>query len=255
MSVWDDYHNRIVSRGVTRRDVALNREKSMLLSKIPNSLSYQSVTIFDQSHGYNIDSPATKLSAVEKSVSIINTDNLNEKYIISMPDDDIGHGDLVCWMDNYWLVTEIDANKTVYTRAKMIQCNHLLKWVSDDDTICEQWCIVEDGTKLKRIRLRNSLVCWKRHAIRIPLIAGNPLEPHYQNGAANSRIRQWFENNGDWAISSQASNRGRFNDYPGRGSRHKRVETGNPNLRIIHLKTVIKPAYYVLYGEDIVCAL
>nr|DAZ50004.1 MAG TPA: hypothetical protein [Caudoviricetes sp.] len=32
----------------------------------------------------------------------------------------------------------------------------------------------------------------------------------------------------DWAISSQASNRGRFNDYPGDGSRGKRLEMGNP---------------------------
>ena len=29
----------------------------------------------------------------------------------------------------------------------MIQCNYLLRWVSDDNTICEQWCIIEDGTK------------------------------------------------------------------------------------------------------------
>jgi hypothetical protein len=50
-------------------------------------------------------------------------------------------------MDNYWLVTERDVNMTVYTRAKMVQCNHLLRWVSEDDKICEQWCIIEDGTK------------------------------------------------------------------------------------------------------------
>lgn len=54
--------------------------------------------------------------------------------------------------------------------------------------------------------------------------------------------RQWFENNKDWAISSQASNRGRFNDYPGSGSTPKRVEMGNPKPHMWH-------------GEDIVCAL
>ena len=64
-----------------------------------------------------------------------------------MPDDDLTHGSLIYWMDNYWLITERDANTTIYTRAKMIQCNHLLKWVSDDNVICEQWCIIEDGTK------------------------------------------------------------------------------------------------------------
>ena len=47
-----------------------------------------------------------------------------------------------------------------------------------------------------------------------------------------------FKNYKDWAISSQASNRGRFNDYPVR-SRDKRLEMGNPN-----------PQKW--YGEDIV---
>ena len=67
-----------------------------------------------------------------------------------MPGEDIEHGGLIRWADNYWLVTERDANNNVYARAKMIQCNYLLKWVSDDDKIYEQWCIVEDGTKLTR---------------------------------------------------------------------------------------------------------
>ena len=135
------------------------------------------------------------------------------------------------WMDNYWLITERDADTTVYTRAKMIQCNHLLKWVSDDNTIHEQWCIIEDGTKLRSYVcsiVAYSLACWKRHVITIPLTAGNPLEPYHQNGIANSYKRQWFENDKDWAISSQAPNRRRFNDYPDNGSRNKRFEMGNP---------------------------
>ena len=46
----------------------------------------------------------------------------------------------------------------------------------------------------------------------------------------------------DWTIGSQAANSGRFNDYPGRGSRRKRAEMGSP-----------KP--HLWQGEDIVCAL
>lgn len=147
MSVWDAYQDRIECRGETKRGVALKREKRQLLTRVPDNLSYQTVTIFDQAHGYNIETEEMKAGAISKEVAIINSDNLNEKYIFSLPDDDIGHGDLVYWMGNHWLVTERDANTTVYTRAKMIQCNYLLKWVSDDDKICEQWCIVEDGTK------------------------------------------------------------------------------------------------------------
>ena len=147
MGVWDTYQDRIEAHGVTKRGAALLNEKQRLLNKLPDSLSYQSVTVFDSAHGYNISTEEMLAGAITKNVAIINTDNLNEKYICSLPDDDIEHGSLIYWMNNYWLVTERDANITVYTKAKMIQCNYLLKWVSDDNRIIEQWSIVEDGTK------------------------------------------------------------------------------------------------------------
>ena len=131
MGVWDTYEGRISARGKTKREALLRRETSMVGVKAKDSLSYQTVTIDD----------------VAQQVVVINSDNLNEKTIIAMPGEDIVHGGVVHWMDNYWLITERDANTTVYTRAKMMQCNHLLKWVSDDNTIHEQWCIIEDGTK------------------------------------------------------------------------------------------------------------
>ena len=147
MSSWDVYEDRINSIGGTRRGASLLREKRALNNKLQHNLSYQTVTVYDENHGYNILSPEIAAGAFQQNVAIINSDNLNEKYIFSLPDEDIRHGDLIHWMDNYWLVTERDANTTVYTRAKMIQCNYLLKWVSDQHDVCEQWCIIEDGTK------------------------------------------------------------------------------------------------------------
>ncbi|MCD8206982.1 MAG: hypothetical protein LUD72_03495 [Bacteroidales bacterium] len=100
-----------------------------------------------------------------QNVAIIDSDNLNEKTIISMPSEDIILGSLVIWMNEHWLVTERDANTTVYTRAKLLQCNHLLKWVAEDNNIIEQWSVFDDGTKLKReVTTRNSLVYWKQCA-------------------------------------------------------------------------------------------
>ena len=131
MGVWDTYKNRLEVRGSTRRDAAYEREKRMLENRLQENLSYHTVMIDD----------------VPQDVAIINSDNLNEKTILSLPGEDITHGGLIHWMDNYWLVTERDANTTMYTRAKMVQCNYLLKWVSDDNVIHEQWCIIEDGTK------------------------------------------------------------------------------------------------------------
>lgn len=131
MNSWDMYQNRIVSRGGTKREAARRREIHTIEKKLPDNLSYQTVEI----------------DGVSQNVAIIDTDNLNEKTILSMPGEDIIHGGLVDWMDNHWLVTERDANQTLRTRAKLEQCNYLLKWVGDDNTIHEQWCIIEDGTK------------------------------------------------------------------------------------------------------------
>lgn len=131
MSVWDTYKSRITAHGGDKRSAMLLRESRMLKSNLPDSLSYHSVLIDDTS----------------QNVAIINTDNLNEKYIFSLPGENIKHGGLVSWKDSFWLITERDANNTIYTRAKMLQCNHLLRWVDEDGIIREQWCVIEDGTK------------------------------------------------------------------------------------------------------------
>lgn len=131
MDIWSVYADRASAHGTTRRETAHIRETRMINDKLPHNLSYQLLSIDD----------------VEQNVAIINSDNLNEKYIYSMPGERIRHGGLVHWMDNYWLVTELDANNTVYSRGKLTQCNHLLKWMGKNGEINEQWCIVEDGTK------------------------------------------------------------------------------------------------------------
>lgn len=83
---------------------------------------------------------------------IINSDNLNEKMIFSLPEETFRCGGLVEWMGNHWLITEKDANDELYTRGKLLQCNYELRWVDPDDkTICSQWCVIEDGTKLRRL--------------------------------------------------------------------------------------------------------
>lgn len=148
MGIWDNYDNRNAIRGITKHDTAYRREFELLRRKSPDSLSFHHVTVFDSKYGYNIESDEIKEHGHMQRVTIINSDNLNEKTIISLPGEDIQLGSLICWKDNHWLVTERDANNTVYTRAKLLQCNYLLRWVSEDDNIYEQWCAIEDGTKL-----------------------------------------------------------------------------------------------------------
>lgn len=131
MSVWDTYQNRIETHGGTKRNAALIREQRYLMNKANGSLSY---------HTAIVDGKA-------RSVSIINSDNLNEKTMLSLPGEDFDCGGLVEWADNHWLISEKDANNEVYTKVKLLQCNYLLRWVDEKDRIREQWCIIEDGTK------------------------------------------------------------------------------------------------------------
>ena len=134
MSVWDTYSERMNVRGNSKRGAVKRQEIKNIQRHLPDNLSYTDVT----------------LDGVTQTVAIIDSDNLDQKKIISLPGEDIRHGALVDWMDQHWLVVERDANSTLYTRGKLLQCNYLLKWVtgeSDNYEIHEQWCCVEDGTK------------------------------------------------------------------------------------------------------------
>jgi len=160
MDVWELYQSRITAKGGTKRNAALQREVRMLNTKLPDGLSYHSVTIDD----------------VERQVEIIDTDNLNIKFIHSLPGEDIDCGGIVYWMGHRWLVMERDANTEINTRAKMRQCNYLLKWVNDKGEICEQWCIVEDGTKYLTGELEDRQFIVTRGDSRMALIISRNAE-------------------------------------------------------------------------------
>lgn len=147
MDAWSIYQSRMNVHGNTKRTASSNRTTDRINMRVPENLSYTTVDIYTMAYGFNIESDESQDNKIVQNVSIINSDNLNEKTIISMPGEDIELGSLIFWMDNYWLVTERDANTTLYTKGKLLQCNHLLKWISDDKKIMEQWCVVEDGTK------------------------------------------------------------------------------------------------------------
>ena len=150
--IWDTYANRVTVRGSSIRSDTLEREKSRLKHMLQDSLSYHNVYFYTDSNIIKTESESGKITdnRIYQNIAIINSDNLDEKYVYSLPDEDVQLGDLFYWSDNYWLITERDANSEVYTRAKALQCNYLLKWIEVIDgepTIMEQWCYVEDGTK------------------------------------------------------------------------------------------------------------
>lgn len=149
MDIWGQYGARMDARGDARRKAHLKRELQSIEHHLPDSLSYTEAVIYQPEYSCNVPEDDSSVHALRMNVAIINSDNLNEKMIMAMPGDEIENGSLVHWMDQYWLVTEQDANNTIYRRSKMLQCNHLLKWVDAEHVIRTQWCVTEDGTKLR----------------------------------------------------------------------------------------------------------
>jgi hypothetical protein len=147
MGEWDVYQNRMGVRGNTRRVSHLNREIQSIESHLPDNLSYTEAVIYAPEYCFNVPEDDASQYAQRMNVAVINSDNLNEKMIMAMPGEEIENGSLVHWMDQYWIISEQDANNTVYRRSKMLQCNYLLKWIDAEHHIYTQWVAVEDGTK------------------------------------------------------------------------------------------------------------
>ena len=155
--IWDVYANRVTVRGKTVRADRLAREKLRLTHMLQDSLSFHNVSMYTDS--IIVPNENGTDNRISQDIAIINSDNLDEKYIYSLPDEDIQIGDLFYWSDNFWLITERDANTEVYTRGKALQCNYLLKWIEVIDgepQIMTQWCYVEDGTKCRSLYYRSN---------------------------------------------------------------------------------------------------
>lgn len=131
MNPWSTYCARSEVRGLTGRDRAKYSLMNRLNNQIPSSLSY---------HDVDIDGRP-------QNIVILNSDNLNQKTLCSLPGEDIRHGALIDWENHKWIVTERDANSEIYTKCIMLQCNYLLRWLNSAGQVVERWCIVEDGTK------------------------------------------------------------------------------------------------------------
>lgn len=130
-SPFDDYRERLSLSGEDKREAVKRRADAYLSRKFGESLSYKEV---------DIDGYLTALI-------VLSTEEMNVKKIRSMPGEDLPHGGLVYWAENYWLITEIDADNELYSKGTMTQCNFILKWKKANGDIVERWSIVEDGTK------------------------------------------------------------------------------------------------------------
>lgn len=135
MGAWDTYAARLNApvdpSGNPERDSALDHIQSRMRRKVTSSLSYKKVKIDD----------------IDRSIAVINTQNLAIKKIYSMPGEDLPHGSIVDWADSKWLITELDAHKEFCSEGRMQRCNYFLRWIDSDGNVIGKWCVVADGTK------------------------------------------------------------------------------------------------------------
>jgi hypothetical protein len=131
MGVWDAYNSRIGAYGSSRREMSINKLRGLYAGKIPDSAVYESVLVDGE----------------PMNVAIIDSDNLNQKSILTLPGGQLYAGQLVDFADNKWLISEMNARNEIYAKGIMIQCNYLLRWINDSGEIVERWSIVSDGTK------------------------------------------------------------------------------------------------------------
>lgn len=160
MNPWNTYHARHTLHGETSRD----REKYNLMNRlsrqIPSTLSY-----------HNVD-----IDGVDRNIVILNSDNLNQKTLCSLPGEDIRHGAYIDWMNHKWIVTERDANSEIYTKCIMVQCNYLLRWINDSGEIIERWSVVEDGTRYLTGEFSDSFLVATKGDSRIAVTLPKDLE-------------------------------------------------------------------------------
>lgn len=137
MNPWKLYDARLDQKGHTKRDTHLARTQNYLSRSYADSLFTSEAIVQD-----DVYSPERT-----QRLAVLNSDNLNMKTILTVPGERILCGSTIFWADNYWLVTELDANDVIYTKAIMEQCNYVLRWVTPDLRVVERHCIMEDGTK------------------------------------------------------------------------------------------------------------
>ena len=138
----DRYSARMSLRGSTQRERELNRLKSDIIRKAPNSLSYKNV----------------KLNG-EPTQLIINTGTQPYyKEFQSLPNQEINIGDYIEWANSHWIVVTCDFDDEIYRDGKLNQCNYLLKWQNELGEIIERWAVIQSASKYNDGTTSNNVI-------------------------------------------------------------------------------------------------
>lgn len=138
----DRYSARMVLRGSTQRERELNRLKSDIIRKAPNSLSYKDV----------------KLNGEPTQIMINTGTQPYYKEFQSLPNQEINIGDYIEWANSHWIVMTCDYDDEIYRDGKLNQCNYLLKWQNELGEIIERWAVIQSASKYNDGTTSNNVI-------------------------------------------------------------------------------------------------
>lgn len=96
---------------------------------------------FDRSLEYEVD--ATR-NGVPQSFIARRTESMDRYALSSRANETFYAGDTIQCFDSHWIVTDVAANKDVYTQGYMLRCNLLFKF-QIGDKIVERWGVLDPG--------------------------------------------------------------------------------------------------------------
>nr|DAQ62251.1 MAG TPA: head closure knob [Caudoviricetes sp.] len=139
-----DYYRKIQNAygANSLRDSQRNQVKQDLNRDFNNTLDAYTVTI----------------DGIEKDLTILKTNDSHVKKIKSRPNESFNTGQIVYWMDSYWLIKEVDTNNDIITNGKMVECNFVLYWQDSSGNILNRHVYVEDFTKYSNGETGNSTI-------------------------------------------------------------------------------------------------
>ena len=105
-----------------------------------------------------LDAYTVLINDVEQDLTILETNDKYTKKIKSRPDESFKIGQIVFWQNSYWIIKEVDTNKSIITQGTMTECNQILYWQNAEGKIVSKHVYIEDFTKYSNGESSNNTV-------------------------------------------------------------------------------------------------
>lgn len=96
------------------------------------------------------------VDGVEKDLTIIETNNLDEKKIKARPNTTFQSGQIVEWMNWYWIITKVNRRNDIITNGKMKECTYHLYWQDSTGKIVDKWAFTQSASSYSNGETGNS---------------------------------------------------------------------------------------------------